>query len=537
MVADGRALAVWYGISGCAAFCNALRALGAHRYESAGEPLSREGQLLDSIDTPGAIWTELWAPVGLRYHALHHYFPGIPYHNLGTAYRRLISSLPREAAYQNLTSPSLPWSLRRLYRIGKRVQQRRGDAKVCAQPTAPVFWQLTHFGILGPPVPGHVNPFLALAQELQDRGHKVTFFQIPDLEAQLRAEQVDFCPIGASQHPLGSLHDSLTQLSRKSGLAALRFTVQAIQKTTETICRDAPAAVKAAGVDMLLVDQTEPAGGSVAEHLGLPFVTICNALALNREPSIPPPFTPWDYRDDWWARMRNRLGNAVSDRILAPVKDTLAVYRKRWNLPVHRDLGETFSSLAQISQQAPEFDFPRRFLPECFHYVGPLRRSSRRRVEFPWERLSGRPMIYASLGTLQNRNPKLFHCFAEACSGLEVQLVIAGAGEESLGPLPRNVLAVSYAPQLALLQRASLTLTHGGLNTVLDSLACGVPLLVMPITYEQPAIARRVRWVGAGEVIPFSSVNSQRVRTGIEKVLGDRRRPVGRRSAVPLHAA
>ena len=105
---------------------------------------------------------------------------------------------------------------------------------------------------------------------------------------------------------------------------------------------------------------------------------------------------------------------------------------------------------------------------------------------------------------------------------MDVQLVIAGAGEESLGSLPQNVLAVSYAPQIELLQKASLTLTHGGLNTVLDSLACGVPMLVIPITYEQPAIAQRVRWVGAGEVIPFSGVSSPLVQTRIEKVLGDR---------------
>jgi fatty acid desaturase len=129
-----KALAVWYGISACIALCNALRALGAHRYESTGTPLNREGQLMDSIDTPGAVWTELWAPVGLRYHALHHYFPGIPYHNLGTAYRRLISNLPAQAAYQELTSPSLPWSLRRLYRTGKSARQRERHEKLCAPP-------------------------------------------------------------------------------------------------------------------------------------------------------------------------------------------------------------------------------------------------------------------------------------------------------------------------------------------------------------------------------------------------------------------
>ena len=380
---------------------------------------------------------------------------------------------------------------------------------------------MTHFGIIGPPVPGHMNPFTALAHELQARGHKVTFFQIPDLEAEICSEEIGFCPIGVKEHPVGSLRKSLLELSMRSGLSALRFTVRAIQKTTETICRDAPAAVKAAHVDVLLVDQTEPAGGSVAEYLGLPFVTICNALALNREPEVPPPFTPWKYRDDWWGRTRNQLGNRISDQILAPVRNTLADHRARWKLPTHRSLGETFSPLAQISQQPREFDFPRRCLPDVFHYVGPLRHPRRRQVAFPWEWLDGRPLIYASLGTLQNRNPKLFHCFAEACRGLDVQLVIAGAAKESLGPLPENVQAVSYAPQLELLQKASLTLSHGGLNTVLDSLACGVPLVVMPITYEQPAIAQRVRWVGAGETIPSSRVNSSLVRAQVTTVLGN----------------
>ena len=69
----------------------------------------------DSIDTPGAFWTELWAPVGLRYHALHHYFPGIPYHNLKAAYSRLVRTLP-DSPHSQATRSSLPQSLRALYR-------------------------------------------------------------------------------------------------------------------------------------------------------------------------------------------------------------------------------------------------------------------------------------------------------------------------------------------------------------------------------------------------------------------------------------
>lgn len=114
-----RVFGVWLLVSAFISFVNTLRTLGAHGYESEGEALDRQAQLLDSIDTPGALWTELWAPVGLRYHALHHYFPGIPYHNLGQAHRRLVESLPSDAAYHESRSPSLLFSLRKLYRNGR----------------------------------------------------------------------------------------------------------------------------------------------------------------------------------------------------------------------------------------------------------------------------------------------------------------------------------------------------------------------------------------------------------------------------------
>jgi len=113
-----RVFGIWFIVCSITSFINTLRTLGAHAYESTGEPMDRMAQLRDSIDTPGAFWTELWAPVGLRYHALHHYFPGIPYHNLPEAYRRLISYLPVGMHYRKMSSPSLPHSLQALIRKG-----------------------------------------------------------------------------------------------------------------------------------------------------------------------------------------------------------------------------------------------------------------------------------------------------------------------------------------------------------------------------------------------------------------------------------
>ena len=108
--------AVWCAASGLASFVNTLRTLAAHRYESNGAPLDRESQLRDSVDVPGNIWTELWAPVGLRYHALHHYFPGVPYHNLSKAHQRLVAELPVDSSYRGVTRSGLIDSLRSLGR-------------------------------------------------------------------------------------------------------------------------------------------------------------------------------------------------------------------------------------------------------------------------------------------------------------------------------------------------------------------------------------------------------------------------------------
>ena len=119
-----RAFAIWLGVLTIISILNTIRVLGAHEYDGAGAGLSRNGQLSDSIDTPGGFWTELWAPVGLRYHALHHYFPGIPYHNLGIAYGRIVSSMPKDADYFESTSPSLRHSLMVLYEKESRVARR-----------------------------------------------------------------------------------------------------------------------------------------------------------------------------------------------------------------------------------------------------------------------------------------------------------------------------------------------------------------------------------------------------------------------------
>ncbi len=87
---------------------NYLRSLGAHRYLSDGEPMDYRGQVLDSYTIPThAFIGAVWGPLGMRYHALHHMVPSLPYYNLGKAHRRLVKSLPANSAYHATIRRSL----------------------------------------------------------------------------------------------------------------------------------------------------------------------------------------------------------------------------------------------------------------------------------------------------------------------------------------------------------------------------------------------------------------------------------------------
>lgn len=381
---------------------------------------------------------------------------------------------------------------------------------------------MTHFGIICPPYSGHLNPQAALGRELQSRGHRVTVLQIPDLELKVRSEGLNFWAIGQSLYKPGSLAETFKQLAQLSEIEALRYSVDSCRHIAEIICQDAPAAVEAAGIEALIVDQLEPVGETIAEFLNLPFVCVSCGQAIQRRADAPPFFMPWSYENTWWARLRNQVAYTILDRSCQPILQVINQYRQQWKLPPYRHIYASNARLAHISQQPAAFDFPYPNLPKHLHYVGPLRNQSPRSVSFPFERLTGQPLIYASLGSVQNTKQDVFHCIAEACKELNVQLVIAhggGMSADAVRELPGSPLVVDYAPQLEVIAKASLTITHGGLNTVLDSLSHGVPLVAMPITFEQPGNAARIRWTGTGEVIPISRLSVSKLQAAIQQVL------------------
>jgi zeaxanthin glucosyltransferase len=382
---------------------------------------------------------------------------------------------------------------------------------------------MSHIGLVTPPYTGHVNPMITLGRELQRRGHQASVISTPDAQAAVVGNGLGFITVGAEEFPVGSL-DAFTDTQGKlSGLRAMRHIIRDLQQQGAMHARDLPEAVKGNGIDALVVDQISTVGGAVAERFDLPFVSLCSLLPLNTDPAVPPWTMFWTAEDSTQARVKNKVAYRIRYMVEAPFTNEVNRARVSWGLPAI-PVDESFSTLAQIAQVPASFDFPRAQAPDCLHHTGPLHDyESSEPVAFPWDRLDGRPLIYASMGTLQNRSAKVFRIIAESCAGLDAQLVITlgQKGIEIPTDLPGNPVVVDYAPQLDLFKRAALYIGPGGGNTLTQSLAYGVPMVLIPVTYDNPGVAARAKYHGVGEFIPVTKLSTRKLRPAVKKVLTD----------------
>jgi len=121
--------------------------------------------------------------------------------------------------------------------------------------------------------------------------------------------------------------------------------------------------------------------------------------------------------------------------------------------------------------------------------------------EFLWDQAPGIRTVYVSLGTLFNTDAAFYRTCFEAFAGEDFQVIMAIGGsviKESLGTPPPNFVVASHVPQLEVLPRVAAFVTHGGMNSVSESLYCGVPVVVIPQMGEQAVVGRRVEQLGAG---------------------------------------
>jgi zeaxanthin glucosyltransferase len=383
-------------------------------------------------------------------------------------------------------------------------------------------------GFLSLPVPGHLNPMTALARKLQSRGHDVVFISLADVAPFVEAAGLPFVPCSEAAYPAGSAGKLVRRLSELSGEEALHFTVNTMMKGyTASLFESLPNTLSKAGVDGIVLDQYQPYVELIPMHLRMPFVHVSNALHVDYTGRTPICFVDWPYETGVDALARNREGVRRARKLFEPVTEIAQAYANRVGLSIDwKNPHSTLSPLAWVTQCPREFDFGRAPDFPQFHYAGPFHDGSGRMdFDFPWQQLTGEPIVYASMGTLQNGLIDIFRSIAQAAVGLtELQFVLAVGAQldpNQLGDIPANVVVVSHAPQIEILKRSSLCITHAGLNTVLESLSSGVPMLALPITNDQPGVAARIADKKVGVVISPDQASPANFVAAIKQVLAD----------------
>jgi MGT family glycosyltransferase len=383
---------------------------------------------------------------------------------------------------------------------------------------------MSHFGALSYKGIGHLNPLIVLSRQLMARGHRVTFFQKPELEARVRQYGLEFSPIGGDRSS-GKQGLTDTQRSTLSAIAALRYNLGRIVDDMETSLRETPGALTQAGIDALIIDEISLSGPTLAQMLHLPYFVVSTSVPHNFGWTVPYWLAGCNYRTTYFSRLQNALLQLSVLRMRGPARWKLDDYRRQVGLGPIRGIQKVFPELAHIAQLPRCLDFPRSKLPNNFYYTGPfVDEAARPPVEFPWNRLDGRPLIYASLGTRKNSQPAIFPLIAEACDALNLQLVISLGGRrdpETFDDLPGHPVIVRDAPQLELIKRAEIVITHGGLNTVLETLLEGKPMIAIPMAYDQPAVAARLAWLRVAEVLPVKKISEKQIRLALSKLLNN----------------
>jgi UDP:flavonoid glycosyltransferase YjiC (YdhE family) len=331
------------------------------------------------------------------------------------------------------------------------------------------------------PEMGHLNATLKLARTLGERGHEIFYLGGSERRAYMEKQGMRFISLDEGWDSAGS---GFSQLDVMEFLLEERLHCRPLNQyftTVVEIFREGiEALISYLEPDFLLIDPYVPDVALIAQELKMPFAFLNTNL-----------FNPLD-------------GTALLERT--------------------PELGQ----VPQLITCLEEFDYPevvrrsrnRRFL-------GPGVDLQRKEEPFDWDKIDHTVrLVYCSLGS-QSQNcvgaQRFFQVMIDAMSGLpNLQMILASGthfNKDDFRGIPPNVLMLNYAPQLQILERADVVITHGGLNTIREALVFGVPLIVFPSFGEQPMNAGRVVHHGLGVWGNLQSVTVEQARSFIERVV------------------
>jgi MGT family glycosyltransferase len=388
------------------------------------------------------------------------------------------------------------------------------------------------------PFEGHVFPLMSIAKALRDRGDEVAFYTAEGMRGFVEGEGFAVFPFRRVEE---ASWQSVEELQRRAGgrRQSLRAGYQAFRNwLVETIPGQVADLEEIRGEwkpDVLVADFSMWGAIDVFREAAQMPVVAWSTLMGTQLPG--PDAPPWGFGlappRTGGARLRASMLTRLNDLVARGVRRRIDEFRAERGLP---PLGCSVNAFAGKSSlylvgSLRELDYNRTDLPATVHYVGacvwhpptpPGVAGSLDDVpaELPW--------VHVTEGTSHHQDPFVLRAAVQGLAGRPVQAIMSSGQardpeELGLGPLAPNIHLTRWVSHSELLPRCAAVVTTGGANTVLAALQAGVPLVVVPTTWDKPDNARRVIEAGVGVRLSPRRCTPERLREAVETVLAEPR--------------
>jgi MGT family glycosyltransferase len=346
---------------------------------------------------------------------------------------------------------------------------------------------------------GHLNPTFPLVHELSRRGEDVIYFSTKEFQSKIEASGARFLDYGDE---LGLFFKNFKPSGNHPFYTLIEFLLAQDMAMSHIILEK----TKGMHFDYIIHDAMMGGGNIVTRQLGIPAICSCTSFTANKLP-VPPSMLARGFHPQL-DRIYQQAEAAGGQPGVLP--DLMDIFFKKENLNI------VFTS--RLFQPGGEgYD-------SSFQFVGPS--MGERGDDEPGllDGVGDRPLVYISMGTINNSLTLFYKYCMEAFSG-EASIVVLSVGTKvdinSLGAIPQNFIVRNTVPQLQVLKRANAFISHGGLNSVSEALYYGVPIVAIPLANDQPMVARQLEALGAGIELKMQEITPVQISDAVHKVISD----------------
>ncbi|WP_405438980.1 oleandomycin glycosyltransferase [Streptomyces avidinii] len=354
-----------------------------------------------------------------------------------------------------------------------------------------------HVGFVGIAWHGHVNPTLGLVEELVRRGHRVSYAVTEAFAETVRAVGAE--PVVYRNPVDEALTDDGLDISPTDFLREAEATLPVL---TEAWATDRPDAIAYDGIAW--------AGRALAAKWRIPAAEMWPSFVSNEHFSLEAEFLADNPLHPGVLRFVRELTRFLTAHGLSGDGDSVGAF-----------LGHT--EPLRLVFLPRSFQYRGETFDDRFAFVGPC--AGDRGFQGDWHPADDhRPVLLIALGTACYDRPEFFRMCGEAVADLPWQVVMAygpGIDPGAIGPLPDHVDARPHVPQLAVLRRADAFVTHGGMGSTMEAFLHGTPMVAVPQTQEQTAVAERIGQLGLGVRLDRDRLTAQTLREALVRVMDD----------------